>query len=104
MNADAPVSHPIHRLFPTGPEGFDSLAELALDLRWSWSHEADRVWSELDPALWKLTYNPWAVLQTVSRPLTRRKNAKPGGDRRRTTSGSACGFRGRKLRRRGREF
>jgi starch phosphorylase len=48
-------------------DGFDSLAELALDLYWYWNHSADEVWNQIDPALWKLTYNPWVVLQTVSR-------------------------------------
>src|SRR5208337_2691760 len=48
-------------------EGFDSLAELALDLRWSWNHATDEVWRKLDPALWELTQNPWVVLQTVSK-------------------------------------
>jgi starch phosphorylase len=48
-------------------EGFDSLAELALDMRWAWSHYGDKVWRELDPELWALTQNPWVVLQTVSR-------------------------------------
>ncbi len=48
-------------------EGVDSLAELALDMRWSWNHEADEVWRQLDPALWDLTHNPWVVLQTISR-------------------------------------
>ena len=48
-------------------EGFDSLAELALDLRWSWNHCTDEVWRKLDPALWDLTQNPWVVLQTVSK-------------------------------------
>jgi len=58
---------------PAGPfvhsdiKGFDSLAELALDMRWSWSHVGDRVWRELDPELWGLTQNPWVVLQAVSR-------------------------------------
>ena len=47
-------------------EGFDSLTELALDMRWSWNHAADEIWRELDPALWELTHNPWVVLQTVS--------------------------------------
>lgn len=47
--------------------GFDSLADLALDMRWSWNHAADEVWKQLDPELWKLTHNPWVVLQTVSR-------------------------------------
>jgi len=48
-------------------EGFDALAELALDLRWSWHHATDEVWRQLDPTLWELTQNPWVVLQTVSR-------------------------------------
>ncbi len=47
--------------------GFDQLAELALDMRWSWNHSADSVWSALDPEMWSLTHNPWGVLQTVSR-------------------------------------
>jgi len=59
-------------------EGFDSLAELALDMRWSWSHCADEVWRQLDPALWELTYNPWAVLQTVSQDQLKRMLADPG--------------------------
>ena len=50
-----------------GVDGFDSLAELALDMRWSWNHATDEVWRELDPKLWKITNNPWVVLQTASR-------------------------------------
>lgn len=46
--------------------GFDSLAELALDLRWSWNHATDKVWRQLAPELWEMTRNPWVVLQTVS--------------------------------------
>ncbi len=48
-------------------EGFDALAELALDMRSAWNHVADPVWRQLDPVLWELTNNPWVVLQTVSR-------------------------------------
>jgi starch phosphorylase len=58
-------------------EGFDSLAELALDMRWSWNHAADEVWRQLDPALWELTHNPWVVLQTVSRDQIERVSADP---------------------------
>lgn len=47
--------------------GFDSLCELALNLRWSWNHATDRLWEQLDAAQWNLTQNPWTVLQTVSR-------------------------------------
>ncbi len=32
-------------------DGFASLAELALDLRSSWSHATDPVWRRLDPVL-----------------------------------------------------
>jgi glycogen phosphorylase len=61
------VSHPIYNLLPTEIEGFDSLAELALDMRWSWNHATDVIWRQLDPDLWAITHNPWVVLQTVSR-------------------------------------
>ena len=61
------VCSPIYTFFPTEVEGFDSLGELALDMRWSWNHAADEVWAQLDPDLWDLTHNPWVVLQTVSR-------------------------------------
>ena len=67
MSEQIPVSQPIYSLFPTDIEGVDSLAELALDMRWSWNHAADDVWRQLDPALWELTHHPSVVLQTVSR-------------------------------------
>jgi glycogen phosphorylase len=66
MNKQIRVSHPIYSLLPTEIEGFDCLAELALDMRWSWNHATDDVWRALDPILWDLTQNPWVVLQTVS--------------------------------------
>ncbi len=58
-------------------EGFDSLAELALDMRWSWNHATDEVWRQLDPELWEITHNPWVVLQTVSRDQIERVLADP---------------------------
>ncbi|PZV15723.1 MAG: DUF3417 domain-containing protein [Pseudanabaena sp.] len=67
MSSNRRVSHPIYNLLPTEIEGFDSLAELALDMRWSWNHSTDAVWRQLDPDLWEITQNPWVVLQTVSR-------------------------------------
>ena len=67
MSNQARFSHLVYGLLPTEVEGFDSLAELALDLRWSWNHATDDVWRQLDPTLWELTQNPWVVLQTVSR-------------------------------------
>jgi glycogen phosphorylase len=67
MSRQTRVSHPIYNLLPTEIEGFDFLAELALDMRWSWNHATDEVWRQLDPELWAITHNPWVVLQTVSR-------------------------------------
>ena len=67
MKDDTDARKPVYSFLPRNMEGFDSLAELALDMRWSWNHAADEVWRQLDPVLWKLTQNPWVVLQTVSR-------------------------------------
>ena len=77
MSKQTRVSHPIYSLLPTEIEGFDSLAELALDLRWSWNHGADEVWRQLDPALWEFTQNPWVVLQTVAKDKLQRVLADP---------------------------
>ena len=77
MSQQTRFSHPIYSLLPTEVEGFDSLAELALDLRWSWNHGADELWRRLDPMLWELTQNPWVVLQTVARDQLERALADP---------------------------
>ena len=77
MSKQTRVSHPIYNLLPTDIEGFDSLAELALDMRWSWNHATDEVWRQLDPELWEITHNPWVVLQTVSRDRIERVLADP---------------------------
>ena len=78
MSEQLPLSKPIYSLFPTDIEGVDSLAELALDMRWSWNHAADDVWRQLDPALWELTHHPSVVLQTVSRDRLKTVLADPG--------------------------
>ena len=77
MHKKTRVCSPVHSLLPTQIKGFDSLAELALDLRWSWNHAADKVWRQLDPELWEITQNPWGVLQTVSRDRIERMLADP---------------------------
>jgi starch phosphorylase len=51
---------------PTVPPALAGLVDLALDLRWSWSHSADALWEQLAPDLWKATGNPWHILQTIS--------------------------------------
>ena len=71
------IRKPVYSFLPTDLEGFDSLAQLALDMRWSWNHAADEIWRQLDPALWDLTQNPWVVLQTVSRDQFQKEMSDP---------------------------
>ena len=61
----------------TEVEGFDALAELALDMRSSWNHATDQIWQQLEPELWELTHNPWVVLQTVSQQKLQQDLADP---------------------------
>jgi len=77
MSQDSRTSHPIYNLLPTEIPGFDSLAELALDMRWSWNHATDEVWRKLNPKLWEITDNPWVVLQTAARDQIGRVLADP---------------------------
>jgi glycogen phosphorylase len=67
MSKETAIDKPVHSPLPADIAGFDSLAELALNMRWSWNHATDEVWRRLDPKLWEITHNPWVVLQTVSR-------------------------------------
>ncbi len=48
------------------PGTIHGLLELALDLRFTWSHDADHLWKQLNPELWSLTHNPWLILQSIS--------------------------------------
>ena len=77
MSKQIRVDHPIYSLLPTEIEGFDSLAELALNMRSSWNHATDGVWRQLDSELWELTHNPWVILQTVSRERIESVQANP---------------------------
>ena len=47
------------------PPELDSLRDLALDLRWTWSHAADHLWRMLDPDAWERLENPWTLLHDV---------------------------------------
>ena len=77
MNEQSPVGQPSYNSLHADIDGFDSLAELALDLHWSWNHSTDEVWRQLDPALWEFTQNPWVVLQTVSKDKLKGVLANP---------------------------
>ncbi len=72
MNERIRFGHPKELLLPTDVDGFDSLAELALDMHSSWNHATDQVWRQLDPVLWELTHNPWVIIQTASREKLQR--------------------------------
>jgi starch phosphorylase len=67
MSIQPDGSNPVHSFPQAEVEGCAALAELALDMRSSWNHASDQIWRQLDAKLWKLTQNPWVVLQTVSR-------------------------------------
>src|ERR1700691_939168 len=58
-------------------EGMDALAELALNLHWSWNHASDELWESLDPELWQTTQNPWLILRTVSKEKVKSLLAAP---------------------------
>ena len=77
MSEQTRVSHPLYGRLSPSVDGFDSLVELALDMRWTWNHATDEVWRRLDPALWDQTHHPCDVLQTVSREKIRRALADP---------------------------
>ena len=78
MGSDkAGIDH-ISAFLPKEVEGFNALAEFALNMRWSWNHSADEIWRNIDPVLWDLTHNPWVVLQTVSRGQLEKAMSDPG--------------------------
>jgi starch phosphorylase len=53
-------------MLPPIPEEVQGLAEMGLDLRWSWSHSSDLLWEQMDPEIWELTRNPWLILLSIS--------------------------------------
>ncbi len=53
-------------LLPHLPGELSALQQLALDLRWTWSHEGDALWEYIDQDLWERAGSPWAVLQGTS--------------------------------------
>ncbi len=74
---DSRGSDPVADIIPLEMVEFRALAELALNLRWSWNRAADAVWRQLNAQLWGETRSPWLVLQTVSREKLRTLLANP---------------------------
>ncbi len=62
---------------PSDTSSEDVLVQLALDVDWTLSRGADKLWRLLNPELWERTYNPWAVLQTVSGQNLKRITSEP---------------------------
>jgi starch phosphorylase len=53
--------------FPYLPERIEGLADLAMNLSWSWSRSARQLFLRVDESLWHLTrHNPIAVLRRVN--------------------------------------
>lgn len=48
------------------PAPLGALRDLALDLHWTWSHEADALWARVNDDLWRRTRNPWTILEDLS--------------------------------------
>ena len=70
---------PLYGLHPTwNIGGYDSLAQLALDMRTGWDHSGDHLWERLDPARSPL---PWLQRVTInlcySRVSRRKTLAEP---------------------------
>ena len=56
----------LHAFLPRElPDGIELLTDLALDLRWTWSHGTDDIWRRIDPVTWEATHNPWVILQSA---------------------------------------
>ena len=51
---------------PELPAALVELADLALDVRWTWSHGADVLWRQFDAETWRRTRNPWVIMHDVS--------------------------------------
>jgi len=47
------------------PEVLHPLASLAMDLRWTGSQTASRIWARLDADMWERTRNPLTILLNV---------------------------------------
>ena len=57
-----PAAHPRRALTPA----LAPLLDLALDLRWAWSHDAAALWRRLDPDGRTAPGNPWMLLGDVA--------------------------------------
>jgi starch phosphorylase len=59
------------------PASLETVADLATDLRWTWSHESDALWRAMDSEVWEQTENPYVVLQYLSEERLQELSADP---------------------------
>ena len=55
-----------HQLPASQKSLVDTAVDLALDLRWTWSHAGDSLWRYIDPTTWELTKNPHVIIQNLT--------------------------------------
>jgi starch phosphorylase len=67
-----------HPLLCELPASLERLGELALDLRWTWSHATDALWAGVDAELWARTRDPWLILQNIAPQRLEALAADPG--------------------------
>jgi len=60
------------------PDNLAELGNLALDLKWTWSHQTDHIWRTIDPLTWDITANPWLILQSASQNRLEELSHDPG--------------------------
>ncbi len=59
-------------VFPTLPQRISRLFDLAYNLWWSWTPDAQALYADLDPELWhKVNHNPVRQLADRPRPIRR---------------------------------
>ncbi len=64
---ERPTTALVHSCLPSRlPPSIERIAEFAMDLRWTWCHPCDTLWSSINPERWERTRNPWHILQGVS--------------------------------------
>ena len=47
------------------PAGLEAFTDLALDLRWIWSHVGDGLWRTVNPQTRERSENPWVIVQPI---------------------------------------
>ena len=67
MSKQARVTHPISSLLAPEAEGFDSLAELALDMRWPWNQPLAKCGCDFMPRCGNSHITFWKSLESSGR-------------------------------------